>query len=381
MSKIRIVADDKIPFLKGVLEEVAHVSYLPGAKIKADDVRNADALLLRTRTLCDRKLLEGSSVRFIATATIGYDHIDVDYCKEAGISWTNAPGCNAFSVEQYLVSSLLYLAVEKGLKLEKSTLGIVGVGNVGSKVARAAEVLGLKVLFNDPPRQRREGGKDFVSLDRILEEADIISLHVPLNREGEDATWHLVDRTFLARARQGLVLVNTSRGSVVESEALLEALEDGKVVHGILDVFEKEPEIPWTLQKKLSLATPHIAGYSLDGKAGGTIHVVQALSSCFNLGLDDWIPLNVPVPDPKLLLADASGDPLKLLWEVYSQCYDVRSDHRRLLDNPDKFEKLRGDYPFRREARAYTVKLFNGYVEIRQQLEDLGFSVLVDSCM
>jgi erythronate-4-phosphate dehydrogenase len=379
---IKIVADNKIPFLEGALEGVAAMKYLPGGSISKDDLMDADALITRTRTQCNSELLEGSSVRFIASATIGFDHIDTRYCKEKGIQWTNAPGCNSSSVEQYLVSALLWLAFQRKLKLKNMTLGIVGVGNVGSKVARVAEALGMEVLLNDPPRERVEGSEDFISLEALQEQSDIISLHVPLNRGGVDNTYHLVDQAFLTNAKKGLILINTSRGPVVDEQALLQGIEQGIIGDAILDVFENEPLVQWELLEALSLATPHIAGYSLDGKANGTTMSVQALSRFFGLGLDNWSPDNIPVPMEREILADASGkDIQKLLWEIYSQCYDISADHKRLKKAPESFEALRGEYPFRREAPAYAVRLFQGYPEIREILEKLGFDVLSDSCM
>ncbi|MDP4207082.1 MAG: NAD(P)-dependent oxidoreductase, partial [Bacteroidota bacterium] len=186
---MKIIIDDKIPYIRGVFEPFAEVHYLSGAATTPEIAHNADALITRTRTICNQKLLENSTVKFIATATIGYDHIDTEWCKSAGIEWTNAPGCNSSSVEQYVLAAILYQAREKGLILKGKTLGVVGVGNVGSKVARVGQLLGMKVLLNDPPRERAEGEGIFTSLDHILEEADIITLHVPLQHEGTDKTF------------------------------------------------------------------------------------------------------------------------------------------------------------------------------------------------
>jgi len=379
---IKIVADHKIPFLEGALDGVARVEYLPGAEISRAHLRDADALITRTRTLCNRNLLEGTSVRFIASATIGYDHIDTEYCREKGIGWTNAPGCNSSSVEQYVVSTLLWLAVHHGLDLPSMTLGIVGVGNVGSKVARAATALGMKVLLNDPPRERAEGGDEFTSLEVIKEQSDIITLHVPLNRGGDDNTFHLLDTRFINSLKKGTILINTSRGSVVDESAALEGIRNARLAHVILDVFENEPVLSEDLLEALTLATPHIAGYSLDGKANGTTMSVRAISRFFNLGLDQWCPAGIPAPENSEILTDASDANItELLWEVYSQCYDVSSDDQRLRSAPGTFEKLRGNYPFRREPAAYAVRLFQGYPELRQILENLGFDVLSDQCM
>ena len=240
----------------------------------------------------------------------------------------------------------------------------------------------MKVLLNDPPRERVEGNAEFVSLEELKEQADIISLHVPLNKGGLDNTEHLVNREFLTHLKSGAILINTSRGAVVDEAALLEGISSGKLSDVILDVFETEPIINQELLDDLTLATPHIAGYSLDGKANGTTMSVRAISRFFKLGLDDWSPASMPVPKISELLADASESNLyELLWEVYNQSYDVSSDDQRLRAAPDSFEILRGEYPFRREPVAYAVRLFQGYPEIRKVLEGLGFDVLSDQCM
>jgi len=378
---IRIVADEKIPFLKGVLDGVARVEFLPGDAIQKEDLRSADALITRTRTRCNRELLEGTGVRFIASATIGFDHIDAEYCSHRGIRWSNAPGCNSSSVRQYMISALLYLVCEKGLDLTGKTLGVVGVGNVGSKVAPAAQLLGMNVLLNDPPRARKEGTAGFVDLGEVLDRSDIISLHVPLQRSGPDPTWHLVDETFVKRAKEGAILINTSRGEVVDEGSLLEGIRKKVFRHVVLDVFEHEPDICPELLEVATLATPHIAGYSLDGKANGTMAAVRAVSRFFNLGLDRWEPEDLPTPVPQEILADASqGGHVDTLWEIYRQTYDVGADDQRLRKDLSAFEHLRGTYPPRREPPAYAVRLFQGYPEITETLEGLGFSVLSDFC-
>ncbi len=377
----RIVADDRIPFLKGALEGVAEVEYLPGNRISRKDLKEADGLITRTRTRCDRQLLEGTPVSIIASATIGYDHIDTAYCDSQGILWTNAPGCNSSSVRQYVVSTLLYLAHLRKLDLARLTLGIVGVGHVGKKVQSAAEALGMKVLMNDPPRARKEGEEGFVSLDELLAEADILTLHVPLNRGGEDNTFHLVNHDFLAKAKKGSILINTSRGAVVDESALKEGIGYSIFSDVVLDVFAEEPGIDAELLESLALATPHIAGYSLEGKANGTAMSVQAISRHFGLGLDAWMPEDLPSPEEPEIYGDASRvDRQELLWDVFSSCYDVSADDRRLRSAPGSFEQLRGDYPFRREPPAYAVRLFQGYEELSAILEKLGFSVLGDYC-
>jgi erythronate-4-phosphate dehydrogenase len=256
------------------------------------------------------------------------------------------------------------------------------VGNVGAKVVAAAKALGMRVLLNDPPRERGEGSKAFVSLKDVMEQSDFISIHVPLNRGGPYNTWHLVNREFIGHLKKGTILINSSRGSVVDESALMEGIRSGILSDTILDVFENEPVVNKDLIEMITLATPHIAGYSLDGKANGTRMSVEAVNRFFELGLDNWSPGSVPEPEPAELLADASGDHLyDLLWELISRTYDISSDDRRLRSAPASFEELRGNYPFRREPCAYSVRLFQGDPMISAILEELGFGILSDQCM
>jgi erythronate-4-phosphate dehydrogenase len=375
--KIKIVADRDIPFLKGALEKVARVDYLPGKVIDAPAVRQADALIIRTRTRCNGSLLNGSSLRFIATASIGYDHIDTAYCEHRGISWTNAPGCNSSSVEQYMLSVLLNLAALKGFRLGDKTIGIVGVGHVGGKVERICRTLGMKVLLNDPPRERQEGPGKFVDLNRIRREADIISLHVPLNQGGPDRTLHLADERFFAALARRPFLVNSSRGEVVDSRALKRALTKGMISGATLDVWEGEPDPDLELMDRIDFATPHIAGYSVDGKANATRMSIRALSRFFKLGLEDWEPSDLPGPQNREIMVDATGMDLQaILLEVCNRAYDVRRDDAALRTDPGSFEKLRAHYPVRREPGAFRVKLLNDRAGAGPTLKKLGFRIL-----
>ena len=263
---MKVIVDNKIPYIKGLIETLAdEVIYLPGKDFTPEVVKEADALIIRTRTLCNRQLLEGSKVQFIGTATIGFDHIDTKYCQEAGITWSNCPGCNAGAVEQYVHAALLLLQQEKGLQLKGACLGIVGVGHVGERIRRMAERIGMKVLLNDPPRADA-GEQGFTSLDTLAEQCDILTFHTPLIREGKYQTFHLADRTFFQKLQRRPYLLNTSRGEVVETEALLEALDTGTVTEAVIDVWENEPHISQELLNKVFIGTPHIAGYSADGK-------------------------------------------------------------------------------------------------------------------
>ena len=344
-------------------------------------MRKADALIIRTRTRCNRELLEGSSVKFIASATIGYDHIDTEWCKKNGIRWTNAPGCNAGSVEQYIVSALLNWALGNFFKPEEATLGVVGVGNVGSRVARAASALGMRVLNHDPPRARIEGVEGFSDMETICRESDIITFHVPLNMDGVDKTMHMAGNEFFERLGKNVLLINSSRGEVVDSKALLEALEKGNVKAACLDVWENEPHISPELIDLVDMATPHIAGYSVDGKANGTMMSVQAVSKFFGLGLDDWSPKGIPSPDEPSIVIDCTGmDEIEIISEVYLSTYDLKTDDEMLRNDISKFEYLRGSYPVRREPQAYSVRLINSpWDHLPGTLEKLGFSVR-DAC-
>ncbi len=377
---MKIIIDDKIPYIHGAFEPVAEVVYLAGAKTTPEVVKDADAIVTRTRTICNEKLLAGSSVKFIATATIGYDHIDTDYCDAAGIRWTNAPGCNSKSVEQYIASTMMVLAEKYGWNLSEKTIGVVGVGNVGSKVARVAELFGMKVLLNDPPRERAEGSGLFVSLQTIQQEADIITLHVPLNIKGEDATYHLADESFFRSLGSKPVLINSCRGEVVETKAVKSALKQGMIADFVCDCWENEPDLDLALLDLTTIATPHIAGYSKDGKATGTLMSVQAISDFFNLKLNDWRPSGVELPVQTEINIDGSGLTLQqILSQAVLHTYDIRNDDAEFRKNPALFEQLRGDYPVRREFQAFTVIVKNVNEQAIEKLKALGFNVEANS--
>ena len=263
---MKIITDENIPFVKETFSRIGEVRTVPGRDISFNLIKEADILLVRSVTRVNKELLEGTPVRFVGTATIGTDHIDEDYLKAKEIALASAPGSNANSVSEYVIASLLTLAKRMGFSLKGKSIGIVGVGNVGSKVVKKCEALEMKVLRNDPPLGRKTGDVRYLSLDAILE-ADIISLHVPLTYEGQDATYHLVDKDFLSKMKNRSILINTSRGDLVEEEALLEAIRGKKLAGVILDVWKNEPNINTELLEIIDLATPHIAGYSLDGKS------------------------------------------------------------------------------------------------------------------
>jgi erythronate-4-phosphate dehydrogenase len=375
---VKIIADDKIPFLRGVLDPYSEVVYLPWKEITHDVLIDADAILIRTRTKCNEQLLRSTNVRFIGTATIGFDHIDTRYCNSSNIFWTNAPGCNSSSVQQYIAASLLTIATVFSFSLREKTLGVIGVGNVGSKVVKLARILGMKVLLNDPPRARKEGGKEFVSIDKILREADIVTLHVPLTMAGEDRTHHLFDDIAFKKMKKGSWFFNTSRGEVTDTAALKNVLESSKMGGAVIDVWENEPDIDINLLSKVFLGTPHIAGYSTDGKANGTAMVVNSLSSFFNLPLENWYPDNVPQPPIPEIVIDGTGRTEEdIIMEAVLNTYNIKADDHKFRLSPSDFEKLRGDYPLRREFSSYSVNLTNSSEDTRAALGKMGFNIIV----
>lgn len=374
--KMKIIIDNKIPYIKGALEPFAEVVYLQGNKTTSEIAKDADAIITRTRTICNRELLKDSKVKFIATATIGFDHIDTNFCNEAGIEWTNAPGCNSESVNQYIASALFSWSMRKRQDLAGLTIGIIGVGNVGSKVANTCEVLGMKVLLNDPPRERIEGSEKFVSLKTIQEKADIITFHVPLNMEGKDSTFHLAGDSFIQKLKKKSLIINSCRGEVFDTEAVQNAMETNDISGIIIDCWENEPELNLNLLNLSDYGTPHIAGYSKDGKANGTKMSVQAISRFFNLGIDNWQPLNVELPENSIIEID--GDQRReysILAEPVLSTYDIENDDDDLKDNPHLFEQLRGDYPVRREFDSYTIKAKNIEEVTLRKLKNLGFKI------
>ncbi|MBN2484770.1 MAG: 4-phosphoerythronate dehydrogenase PdxB [Bacteroidales bacterium] len=374
---MKIIADDKIPFLKGVLEPFADIVYKPGHTIEKDDLLDADALIVRTRTQCNSNLLEGTGVKFVATATIGYDHIDTDYCKKNNIYWANAPGCNAGSVMQWFMAALLQYAYQNKIDLTTRCLGVIGVGNVGSKIVSFAENTGMRVLLNDPPKADLTGSCGFLNLETIMRESDIISFHVPLTPDGKHKTLGMAGENFLQKLTKGTILINSSRGEVVDTQALKNTLINNRLSAALIDVWENEPAIDLELLKMCSVATPHIAGYSLDGKAKGTAMSVSALSRYFGLPLIDWYPDEIPTREIMEITIDARKRSYQsVLTEAVLHTYDIISDDSALRLNPAGFEDQRGNYPVRREFNAWIINLKNDSRNYKQRLRQMGFTVL-----
>ena len=374
-----IVADENIPLLDAFFAGFGEIRRYPGRSIDADCVRDADVLLVRSVTRVDRQLLEGSRVRFVGTCTIGTDHLDPGYFAEAGIHWSSAPGCNARGVVDYVLGSLMTLAELDGVVLPERVYGVVGAGQVGGRLVRVLQGLGWKVLVCDPPRQAAEGG-DFVSLDEILQQCDVISLHTPLERDGEHPTWHLLGQDALARLQPGAWLINASRGPVVDNTALRKLLLDREDLHAVLDVWEGEPQVDLDLADLCTLATPHIAGYSLDGRQRGTAQIYQAL--CRWRGEAEQVRLADLLPRQRLAQIDLDGasEPAWALATLCRVVYDPRRDdadfRRSLSDDPDRqraaFDLLRKHYPARREIEGLTVRLRGEAPQLAQIVKAVG---------
>ncbi len=325
---MKVVLDDKIPYIKGQIERlVDETAYLPGSAIDHNSVKDADILIVRTRTHCDRRLLEDTKVKLIVTATIGFDHIDTAYCKHAGIQWANCPGCNANSVCIYVHNALIATN-----KLRPSmTIGIIGVGHVGTLILNDLEQQGMNVLLSDPPREDTGDfieGHSFTNIKTIQEQADIITFHTPLTNEGKYPTYHLADRQFFQHLKRHPLIINASRGGVVDNEALYDALTEGTVSDAVIDTWENEPHINTKLLQRVAIGTPHIAGYSADGKANATRMALQVVADY----LATPFTANIHIPQGEKLSVET-----------------LMKDSRSLKNAPDLFEEFRSDYPIRRE--------------------------------
>jgi erythronate-4-phosphate dehydrogenase len=338
---MRIIVDDDIPFIKGVLEPYFDVGYVSGGEISREIVRDVSGLVVRTRTVCNEYLLEGSRVEAIFSATIGSDHIDVDYCKNRGIGVYTAPGCNAYGVVQYVLTSLLALMNQNGDSLKGKNFGVIGAGNVGERLAEVLESWDFRVLRCDPPKSLEDNSKSYYELETIIKECDIISVHVPL----DDSTRDMVSVDFFENIKSGLYFVNSSRGGVINEEALMRYR--GKLKGLILDVWRNEPKINSVLLSETDVATPHIAGYSLEGKRNATVMSVNALGDYF--GINDLSVFSVDLPDvsiPDLSLVEGGVEgATKALLEFFPVWDCVRN----LKSYPDSFERMRSDYKLRRE--------------------------------
>jgi erythronate-4-phosphate dehydrogenase len=382
---MRIIADENIPYVAQAFECLGTVRTLSGRQMTREVLTDADALLVRSITPVNERLLAGTPVRFVGTATIGFDHVDTAYLEKAGIAFATAAGSNANSVAEYITAALLVLAERYELRLEGMTLGVVGYGNVGSKVVRyASQVLGMKVLINDPPLERQGVPVEFVSLDRVLAASDVVTFHVPLTKSGPDRTHRLIDAAHLAQMRPDAILLNSSRGSVVVGADLKIALQARRLRGAVLDVWEGEPAIDPEMLRLVAIGTPHIAGYSFDGKVAGTQMLFDAVCRRFKIvdKFVNWSRLVPPAADPEIPFRP-TGDDQKDLRRLLRRIYDIEADDARLRQLADMpadqqgayFDKLRKEYPVRREAWSYKVEPSGESPTLAGKLESFRFSV------
>jgi erythronate-4-phosphate dehydrogenase len=377
---LNLVVDENIVLAKEAFGSFGNLLLTNGRKISNELLRDADILIVRSITNVNKGLLTNTKVKFVGTATIGTDHIDTDYLIREGVEFSDAKGCNSNSVAEYVITALMRIAVENKFSIKNKTIGIVGVGNVGSRVVEFAEALGLKALKNDPPKERANIGSGYSELDEILK-ADIVTLHVPLNLTGTDKTYYLLNENNLPDLKQGAILINTSRGPVIDNDALSNII-DKKQLKVVLDVWEGEPLINTELLKKVKIGTPHIAGYSLEGKVNGTKIIYDSLCK-FTSSNSDWKPF-LPQVNENEIEPPLAGTEEEKLHFVFNKIYNIKNDDsllRRLLTMKENetvtyFDKLRKEYAVRREFENYTLKVKDDESDFNDLLRILGFKLI-----
>ncbi len=376
---MKLIVDENIALAREAFSSFGDVTLVDGRTLSNKVVKDADELIVRSITRVDEEMLAGSNVKFVGTATIGTDHIDLDYLRKNNIQFADAKGCNADSVAEYVFTALLKIASENNFKLKEKTIGVVGIGNIGSRVVRIAKSFGMKVLENDPPLERAGIGKNYASLDDILK-TDIITFHVPISFEGIDKTHHLLNESNLNRIKENAIIINTSRGPVIENSALLEETKRKNFLL-ILDVWEEEPRVDSNLLSRTKFASAHIAGYSFEGKVNGTKIIYDAL--CEHLKIrPDWIPKLPTIDKTELVVSHGNSDEERL-YKLFSSVYDIEKDDNRLREisncKPDEqgayFDLLRKTYPIRREFSNFTVLLSENDKHLKPFLESLRFRI------
>jgi erythronate-4-phosphate dehydrogenase len=378
---MKIIADQNIPFVNECFSSIGQVGLYPGREITSDIVKDADILLVRSVTNVNAQLLDDSKVRFVATATIGTDHVDTDYLQKHKIGFSSAPGSNANSVAEYITAALLTVAERSHITLSGKSLGIVGVGNVGGRVAKKADSLGMKLFLNDPPLKRQTNDPIYLPLDNLYH-CDFITLHTPLTHSGIDKTCHLADEKFFGSLKAGAVFLNTSRGGVMDTVALKKAMKHKRLNACVLDVWENEPNIDCELLENVDIATPHIAGYSYDGKVAGMIMIYLAACHYFNIQPSHTINDFLPPPLVETIELDiSSGSEQEVIRQSVKKIYDIEADDRRtreILSVPSHnrgklFDELRKKYPVRREFQNTAVMVNDG--ALAKKLAGIGFCV------
>ncbi len=383
---MKIIADANIPFVKECFSSIGDVEVVIGRELTARQLIDADCLLVRSVTKVDEKLLAESSIKFVATATIGIEHIDEQYLAGRGIGFAAAPGSNANSVADYIVAALLYVGRKHNITLEGKSIGIVGVGNVGSNVEKRCSALGMKVVCNDPPLARQRGDEKYRPLEEVFD-CDFVTLHTPLTFEGIDKTYHLADEKFFRSLKEGCIFINTARGGVHDTNAIKAAIKSGKLKAAVLDVWENEPNIDNELLRMVDISTPHIAGYSLDGKVAGMIMIYQAACKFFGIEAKNSIDDFLPAPGvPEIKIQAGGADAQQLLHETVQRVYAIGRDDfntREILMVPESergrfFDDLRKNYPVRREFQNTEIILAEKSKSLSAKLSGIGFKVKND---
>ncbi len=380
---MKIVADENIPFVKDCFSTIGDVETVSGRDISSAIVKDADILLIRSITKVNAELLKGSNVKFVATATIGTDHVDTEYLSEKAIGFAYAPGSNANSVAEYIIAALLALGKKHKFRLEGRSIGILGVGNVGSKVAAKTQALGMKVLLNDPPLQRETNDEKYQPIEELYD-CDFITLHTPLTFEGVDKTFHLANEKFFDSLKGDAFFINTARGGCCDTEALKNAINEKAITGAVLDVWENEPNIDNELILKAELSTPHIAGYSYDGKVAGMIMIYNA--ACEHFGLEAVRAAEDFLLGPDVPQIEIDGDTVdrqRVLQDAVQQVYVINRDDfntREILIVPEGergkwFDDLRKDYPVRREFQNTRIVMKKPDDILVRELKGIGFNI------
>ncbi|HMU41912.1 MAG TPA: 4-phosphoerythronate dehydrogenase [Ignavibacteriaceae bacterium] len=373
---MKIICDENISFAEAAFSQFGKVELLQGRKINNAALNKADVLIVRSITKVDKSLLENTNIKFVGTATIGTDHVDINYLNKRNIKFADAAGCNSDAVTEYLFTALFRILADKNISLKNKSMGVIGVGNIGSRVVKLAKAVGLEVIMNDPPLQRKTSSKDYAPLEEALQ-ADIVTFHVPLTLDGKDKTIHLLDQKKIKSMKDGIILINASRGPVVDNTALSSFI-DKKKLNVVLDVWEHEPEVDINLLNQTLIATPHIAGYSLEGKVNGTYLIYK--NFCNFLGeTPTWQP-TLAMPEDSLITAEENKSIEETLNFIFSQVYQIRRDDKKMrhlydLDakiRPSYFDLMRKEYPYRREFNNYFVK--NPSTQLKKILEAFRFN-------
>ncbi len=384
---MKILCTTNIPFAEEAFSTLGSVEIMPVSKISNATLKNVDALIIRSTLKVTPELISGTNVKFIGTCTIGFDHIDTAYLEQNGIKWKNAAGCNANSVAEYIVAGLLYLANKHHFTLKNKTIAIIGVGNVGKKVVEKANALGLTCLKNDPPLFELTQDTSYKRLDEILPHADIVTLHVPLTKTGKYPTFKMVNQSFYDLLKKGCIFINAARGGIMISDLFIKARDNNLIKHTITDTWEGEPNFRLDVLERSDIATPHIAGHSYEGKVLGTYIIYKELCSFLGQEARWRYEPYLPVPlCPELHIVATNKTFEQTLWEAVKAIYDIEADDakmREIAKEPDPqkrasaFEKMRQNYPIRREFRFTKIHIKNGTPALKSALENLQFQVIM----